>query len=268
MGSEALGDQNWEELIQRYNALVKACEAKHSHRKWWLHLEERTGPSKWFGVSFDRSSWRVSMWIEGATRHVATCEDEDSAGLVADAARVAMGLAPKNFPALWDSIKARVEAGENCDVPAAVAPVVFRGSVRVDGVTIGVSEAVSSLEAKIEKAIAKKSDIAEKPLFGFGFSKEVRDGLDAEGCKSIGHLAGANVDDATLHAVVAPGSTTSYARVKLWKLKSKAAGRLGVDIGALPTKQPAAKTSTKKRPAKHQCVRGGVANRSITWLSG
>ena len=135
------GDELREEAIRKYEELAEACEKKHGHRKWWLHSEKQNGPSKRFGVTFSKPSWIVRITIEGVTLHVATCECEDDAGLMADFARVADGREPKNFPEFWDSIKARVEASENGDVPAAVAPVVFRGSVRVDGVTIGVSEA-------------------------------------------------------------------------------------------------------------------------------
>ena len=271
---DAFADHNWEGSILRYEGLAEACEAAHNHRKWWLHRKERTGPSKWWGVGFERPSWVAYTYIGGVKLRVATCEDEDGAGLAADFARVALGLAPKNFPAFWDSIKAWVKAGENGVVPAA-APVVFRGSVRVDGVLIGVSEAVSSLEAEIKAAIAEKSDVAEELIRDVirGLKGKQADDLNDAGIHTVADLAGANVDDAAL--LEASGyNDARTARAKLWSWIGAAAKRFDVDIGALPkkprktSKPKAAKTSTKERPQAHQHVRDGVANCSIRWLSG
>ena len=267
--ADVVSDASWERSILRYEELAEACELAHGHRDWWLHYKERDGPSKWFGVTFHYSSWRARIMIEGVMRHVGTCEFEDEAGVVADFAVGADGRAPKNFPALWDSIKAWVEAKEKGCVPAAVAPVVFRGSVRVDGVTIGVSEAASALEAEISTAVTQKRAIAEGPLDGFKLSKDDLKGLAANSITNVGHLAGANVDDAALHAVVLPGSRAVDARKKLWRLIGLAANRLDVRVGVLPKKQRAAnKTSTRERPQAHQHVPDGVTNWSITWPSG
>jgi len=171
----ANADLMWERSALRYEGLAKACEDANGHRKWWL-CHTKKGPSKHWGVVFDKPSWAVRIVIEGAsgTRHVGTCEREDDAAIVADFARVADGREPKNFPEFWNSIKARVEAGENCDVPAAVAPVVFRGVVRVNGkapvgvaapeVAVAAPKAASPLAAEIKAAIAEKPEVAEESV--------------------------------------------------------------------------------------------------------
>ena len=316
MGGEDWGVLRWEESIRRYNALAEACEDANGHRKWWLHSEKPDGPSKWCGVRFKKPSWAANITIGGAYLHVATCECEDDAAIVADLALVADGREPKNFPEFWDSIKARVEASENGDVPAAVAPVVFRGSVRVDGVTIGVSEAASALEAKIKAAVAEKPEVAEESVAmvldaapvavaapeaappleakikaAIAEKPEIAaESLDPEafwrrpvelkpdqlgrlknaGITTVGGLALASVDEEKhVRAVTSSKDVTStQSRRVLWSKKSAAAERLDVDIGALPAKQKAAKTSTKERPLEHQRVPDGVANCSIRCFSG
>ena len=264
---EANADLIWEKSALRYEGLADACEAAHNHREWWLCHTEKSGPSKHWGVGFLKPSWAVRMAIEGVVLHVATCRCEDDAAIVADFARVADGRKPKNFPEFWDSIKARVEAGENSVVPA-VARVELRGVVRVNGAaSVGVSEAASSLAAKIKAAIASKSDLAEGPLDGFKLSKDELKGLAANDITNVGHLAGANVDDVALHAVVAAGARTSHARIKLWKLIGLAANRLDVRIGALPKMNGTGTKRTQERPKAHQRVPDGVAN-CYTWLIG
>ena len=126
------GDELRQEAIRKYEELAEACEKKHGHRKWWLHSEKQNGPSKWSGVVFDRPSWRANITIDGAYLHLGMCKCEGDAGLVVDFALVADGREPKNFPEFWDSIKARVEAGESGAVPA-VARVELLGDVRVNG---------------------------------------------------------------------------------------------------------------------------------------
>ena len=129
---DALGDLRWEESIRRYDALVAACADKHGHRKWWLDWKEPHGPSKHWGVDFQKPSWRAYIYIGGVKLYLGSCKCEDDAGLVVDFALVADGREPKNFPEFWDSIKARVEAGESGAVPA-VARVELLGDVRVNG---------------------------------------------------------------------------------------------------------------------------------------
>ena len=275
---EADGDLAWEMSIKRYDALVKACEAAHNHRKWWLCHTERYGPSKWFGVVLDGPSWRAYITIDGVKLHLGTCKCEDGAGLAADFARVAMGLAPKNFTAPWDSIKAWVEAGANGVVPAVVVPVALRCEFKVNGAASvdasDASEAASSPEAKIKDAIAKKPDVAaESAAMVLHTTKQVND-LGAVDIKTIADLARASVDEEKYVRAVSTAKKMSDARAFFWKLKGAAAKRLDVDIGALPAKQRAAKqraankTSTKERPKAHQDVRDGVANCSMRWLSG
>ena len=263
------GDELREEAIRKYEELAEACKKKHGHCKWWLHSEKQNGPSKRFGVTFSKPSWIVRITIEGVTLHVATCECEDDAGLMADFARVADGREPKNFPEFWNSIKARVEAGENCVVPAA-APVVFRGVVRVNGrASVGASEAASSIEAEIKSAIASKPDLAEVLLDvaewkrGFALKGQQVIDLRAAGITTIAGLALADVDKPEHVRAVTTNRDESQARAAFWSKKHAAAKRLGVKIGSLP-----AKTSRKERPPEHQRVPDGVANCSVPSLIG
>ena len=152
---DAYGDLNWEKSAVRWDALAVACKAEHGVEEWWRFYTQQYGPSKWMGVQFKKPSWVVQITIEGATRHVATCEFEDDAGLVADFALVALDREPKNFPEQFRLVEAWVEADKNGDVPA-VAPVVLRGVVRVNG--IGAAEArdaAAAVDDKIHKAVAK-----------------------------------------------------------------------------------------------------------------
>ena len=226
---EADGDLAWEMSILRYDALVKACEAAHNHRKWWLCHTARDGPSKWFGVVFHKPSWAVGIKVEGVSLHVGTCEDEDSAGHVADFARVALGLAPKNFPALWDSIKAWVEAKEKGGVPA-VELVELHG-IKVSAFTAKIKAAVDAADATVtQEGIAMflyRSNLAR-----WGDAPGWAENLAKKNIRTFADLARANMDD------VASASTTPEARA--WR----------------------------KKPAEHQRVRDCVANRSIPWLIG
>ena len=272
---EADGDLAWEMSIKRYDALVKACEAAHNHRKWWLCHTERKGPSKHWGVRFNKPSWAVDIRIDGVMLHLGTCKCEGDAGLAADFARVALGLAPKNFTAPWDSIKAWVEAGGNGVVPV-VERVELRGDVRVNGmVSVGASEAASSIEAEIKSAIASKPDLAEVlldvPEWKRGFPLKGQQVIDlrAAGITTVAGLALADVDKPEHVRAVTTNRDESQARAAFWSKKHAAAKRLGVKIGSLPAKQRAAKkTSTKERPQAHQRVPDGVANCSVPSLIG
>jgi len=272
---EADGDLAWEMSIKRYDALVKACEAAHNHRKWWLCHTERKGPSKHWGVRFNKPSWAVEIVIAGAYLHVATCECEDGAGLAADFARVALGLEPKNFTAPWDSVKAWVEAGGNGDVPA-VERVVLRGDVCVNGKeSVEAAEARDAAAAVEDKIAAKARDPRTRPWFYTDLS-DMRDVPRAEwmaalagvseDVETVGELATVDVFDEDI-TLAFTGRSDSSARRRLWRLKRDAADFLGVKIPKEVPEMPA-KTSTNERPREHQRVRDGVANRSITWLSG
>ena len=138
-------------------------------------------------------------------------------------------------------------------------------------VAVAAPEAASSLEAKIKAAIAKKPDIAAEPLDPeYHWHRPVELNADqlrrlkTAGITTVGDLALAKVDKPEHVQAV----STSGARKTFWSKKSAAAERLDVNIGALPAKRKAAKTSTKERPPEHQDVRDGVANCSIRWLSG
>ena len=235
MGGEDWGVLRWEESIRRYNALAEACEDANGHRKWWLHSEKPDGPSKWCGVRFKKPSWAANITIGGAYLHVATCECEDDAAIVADLALVADGREPKNFPEFWNSIKAWVEAGANGVVPAVVVPVALRCEFKVNGAaSVDASEAASSLEAKIKAAVAKKPDVAaESAAMVLHTTKQVND-LGAVDIKTIADLALASADEEKNLRAVSKTQRLSDARPVFWNLKSAAARRLGVNIGDLP----------------------------------
>ena len=271
---EADGDLAWEMSIKRYDALVKACEAAHNHRKWWLCHTERKGPSKHWGVRFNKPSWAVEIVIAGAYLHVATCECEDDAGLVADFALVAVGREPKNFPEFWDSVKAWVEAGGNGGVPAAVAPVVFRGDVCVNGKeSDAAAEARDAAAAVEDKIAAKARDSRTRPWFYTDLS-DMSDVTGAEwmaalagesdDVETVGDLAMVDVYDRDIVLALTGRSDTS-ARRRLWRMKRDAAYFLGVRI---PKEVPPPMQEPTERPAKHQRVPDGVANRFAPWLSG
>ena len=88
----------------------------------------------------------------------------------------------------------------------------------------------------------------------------------SEDVETVGELATVDVFDEDI-TLAFTGRSDSSARRRLWRLKRDAADFLGVKIPKEVPEMPA-KTSTKERPREHQRVRDGVANRSITWLSG
>ena len=88
--------------------------------------------------------------------------------------------------------------------------------------------------------------------------------FEKRGIKTVGDLARASVDEEKYVRVVSAAKDFSKAQASFWKLKRAAAARLDVEIGAVPPKQSVA----KPRPAKHQHVPDGVANRFVPWLIG
>ena len=274
---EAHSDYRWETSQLRYEGLADACEAKHNHREWWLEWKEPTGPSKCLGVKFQKPSWVANFTIGGAYLHVATCEREDDAAIVADFARVADGREPKNFPEFWNSIKARVEADENCDVPA-VARVELQGVVHVNPVrprgatTVAPLDAAALLEKKIAAALvdevkrdwynAELSEMSDEP--GSEWMADLPDHED--GPETVGELAEVAMDNKDLAMTLTGATRYGTARKTLWRWKGAAAALFGVyDIGTMPLLQD---LTTKERPPEHQRVPDGVTNCSITWLSG
>ena len=272
MSSDALGDVQWEESIRRYEALAQACADKHNHRDWWLCHTEPTGPSKYWGVRFNKPSWRVDIRIDGVMLHLGTCKCEGDAGLAADFARVALGLAPKNFTAPWDSIKAWVEAGGNGVVPV-VERVELRGDVRVNGmVSVGKSEAwdaLASAEKDIEEAIA--TDAVKRDWYYADLS-EMSDEPRAEWMASlagesddvetVGDLAMVDVFDKDILLALI-GRSDNSARRRLWRFKRDAANLLGVRIPREMPEKPG-----RERSPEHQRVPDGVANRFVAWIIG
>ena len=269
------GDELREEAIRKYEELAEACEKKHGHRKWWLHSEKQNGPSKWSGVVFDRPSWRANITIDGAFLHLGMCKCEGDAAIVADFARVARGLAPMNFTAPWDSVKAWVEAGGNGDVPA-VERVVLRGDVCVNGKeSVEAAEARDAAAAVEDKIAAKARDSRMRPWFYTDLS-DMSDVTGAEwmavlagesdDVETVGDLAMVDVFDTDIMLALT-GRSHGSARTRLWRFKRDAADFLGVKIPKEVPEMPA-KTSTKERPPEHRRVPDGVANCSVPSLIG
>lgn len=268
---DAYGDLNWEKSAVRWDALAVACKAEHGVEEWWRFYTQQYGPSKWMGVQFKKPSWVVQITIEGATRHVATCEFEDDAGLVADFALVALDREPKNFPEQFRLVEAWVEADKNGDVPA-VAPVVLRGVVRVNG--IGAAEArdaAAAVDDKIHKAVAKDkvkrdwyhtdlSDMSDVP----GAEWMAALAGESDDVETVGDLAMVDVFDKDIMLALT-GRSHGSARLRLWRFKRDAADFLGVTI---PKEVPTMPGRERERPAKHQRVPDGVANRFVPWLIG
>jgi hypothetical protein len=266
---DALGDLQWEGSIRRYNELAQACADKHGHRKWWLDWKEPQGPSKHWGVYFQSPSWRAYPPIGGVKLHLGTCKCEDDAGLVVDFALVALGLAPKNFPEFWDSIKARVEAGESGAVPA-VARVELLGDVhrkqhvaRVDRASVAavddkIHETVTKDEVKRNWYHTDLSDMSDVP--GAEWMAALAD--ESDDVETVGDLAMVDVFDKDIMLALT-GSSHSSARRRLWGFKRDAADFLGVEIPEEVPDKP-----RQERPAKHQRVPDGVANHFIPWLIG
>jgi hypothetical protein len=275
LSGEELGLLRWEGSIQRYEELAEACKKKHGHCKWWLCHTERKGPSKWCGVAFDRPSWRAYITIDGAYLHLGTCKCEGDAAIVADFARVARGLAPMNFTAPWDSVKAWVEAGGNGDVPA-VERVVLRGDVCVNGKeSVEAAEARDAAAAVEDKIAAKARDPRTRPWFYTDLS-DMRDVTGAEwmavlagesdDVETVGDLAMVDVFDTDIMLALT-GRSHGSARTRLWRFKRDAADFLGVKIPKEVPEMPA-KTSTKERPPEHRRVPDGVTNCSVPSLIG
>ena len=264
---DALGDLRWEESIRRYDALVAACADKHGHRKWWLDWKEPHGPSKHWGVDFQKPSWRAYIYIGGVKLYLGSCKCEDDAGLVVDFALVADGREPKNFPEFWDSIKARVEAGESGAVPA-VARVELLGDVhRKKHVTRVDRASVAAVDDKIHETVTKDevkrnwyhtdlSDMSDVP--GAEWMAALAD--ESDDVETVGDLAMVDVFDKDIMAALI-GHSHGSAQLRLWRFKHDAADFLGVEIPKEVPDKP-----RQERPAKHQRVPDGVANHFIPWL--
>ena len=278
VSGDALGDLNWEKSVARWEALAEACKAEHGVEEWWRFYTKREGPSKRWGVVFVKPSWRARIEIEGVTLHVGTCEFEDDAGLVADFARVALDREPKNFPEQFRLVEAWVKAGENGDVPAAVAPVELQGVVRVNGmVPVGESSEARAAAAAVEDEIAATAhDPRTRPLYftelskvsgaEWSFAKALA--LEKRGIKTVGDLALASVDEEKYVRAVSAAKDFSQARAFFWKLKRAAAASLDVEIGEKPPPPTKQSALTRERPPEHQRVPDGVANRFVPWLIG
>ena len=268
------GDELREEAIRKYEELAEACEKKHGHRKWWLHSEKQNGPSKWSGVVFDRPSWRANITIDGAYLHLGMCKCEGDAGLVVDFALVADGREPKNFPEFWDSIKARVEAGESGAVPA-VARVELLGDVhRKKHVTRVDRASVAAVDDKIHETVTKDevkrnwyhTDLSDmSDVTGAEWMAALAD--ESDDVETVGDLAMVDVFDKDILLALV-GRSDSSARRRLWRLKRDAADFLGVRIPKEVPEMPRKSTAVRELPQAHQDVRDGVANRSIPWLIG
>ena len=128
-------------------------------------------------------------------------------------------------------------AAEPAKKPAA--PPKKRGRPRkvVEGASaaeLGASAAASSLAAEIEAAIAKKPKLAAESIAMVLHKSKQVDGLCAAGITTVGGLALASVDEEKNLRAVSKAQRLSDARPVFWNLKSAAAKRLEVAIGALP----------------------------------
>ena len=111
-----------------------------------------------------------------------------------------------------------------------------RGRPRKSPVAVEEAEAAKqpSLEAEIKAAIAKKPKVAaESTAMILHTTKQVND-LGAVDIKTIADLALASVDKEKHLRAVSTNKRIREARPVFWNLKSAAAKRLDVDIGALP----------------------------------
>ena len=186
-----------------------------------------------------------------------------------DFALVADGREPKNFPEFWDSIKARVEAGESGAVPA-VARVELLGDVhRKKHVTRVDRASVAAVDDKIHETVTKDevkrnwyhtdlSDMSDVP--GAEWMAALAD--ESDDVETVGDLAMVDVFDKDI-MVALIGHSHGSAQLRLWRFKHDAADFLGVEIPKEVPDKP-----RQERPAKHQQVPDGVANRFVPWLTG
>jgi hypothetical protein len=271
------GDRNWEKSVARSDALAAACKAEHGVEEWWRFYTKTDGPSKRWGVGFHRPSWRarVVLKTDNVQLHLATCEFEDDAGLVADFALVALDREPKNFPEFWNSIKAWVEADENGNVPA-VAPVELLGDVRMNPVRPRDATTVADMAAAEDKIAAAATNPELRPLYftelskvsgaEWSFAKALA--LEKRDIKTVGDLALASVDEEKYVRAVSAAKDFRKARAFFWKLKRAAAARLDVELVEKPPPPTKQSALTRERPPEHQRVPDGVANRFVPWLIG
>ena len=246
-----------------------ACKAEHGVEEWWRFHTKPQGPSKHWGVVFHKPSWKARIKIDGTSLHLGTCEFEDDAGLVADFALVVAGREPKNFPEQFRLVEAWVEADKNGDVPA-VARVELLGDVhRKEHVTRVDRASVATVNDKIHETVTKDevkrnwyhtdlSDMSDVP--GAEWMAALAD--ESDDVETVGDLAMVDVFDKDIMAALI-GHSHGSAQLRLWRFKHDAADFLGVEIPKEVPDKP-----RQERPAKHQQVPDGVANRFVPWLTG
>ena len=247
-----------------------ACKAEHGVEEWWRFHTKPQGPSKHWGVVFHKPSWKARIKIDGTSLHLGTCKFEDDAGLVADFALVVAGREPKNFPEQFRLVEAWVEADKNGDVPA-VARVELLGDVkkkkrpvtRVDRASVAavndkIHETVTKDEVKRNWYHTDLSDMSDVP--GAEWMAALAD--ESDDVETVGDLAMVDVFDKDIMAALI-GHSHGSAQLRLWRFKHDAADFLGVEIPKEVPDKP-----RQERPAKHQQVPDGVANRFVPWLTG
>ena len=247
-----------------------ACKAEHGVEEWWRFHTKPQGPSKHWGVVFHKPSWKARIKIDGTSLHLGTCEFEDDAGLVADFALVVAGREPKNFPEQFRLVEAWVEADKNGDVPA-VARVELLGDVKkkkearhardrasVAAVNDKIHETVTKDEVKRNWYHTDLSDMSDVP--GAEWMAALAD--ESDDVETVGDLAMVDVFDKDIMAALI-GHSHGSAQLRLWRFKHDAADFLGVEIPKEVPDKP-----RQERPAKHQQVPDGVANRFVPWLTG
>ena len=174
---------------------------------------------------------------DGGSAYEIAWDDEDSSNTI-PASRVR--AAPLTVDV--DAATARDTSPPAVVTPRAAPPVEQgrkprkRGRPRKSPTAVEEAEAAEqpSLEAEIKAAIAKKPKVAaESTAMVLHTTKQVND-LGAVDIKTIEDLALASVDKEKHLRAVSKTQRIREARPVFWNLKSAAAKRLNVDIGALP----------------------------------
>ena len=239
-------NHRWEQSKQRYYDLAQAHAALGRTGHWTDAYPEKYGPSKEWGVKYEKPSWRAYITTCDGQLHLGTYADEAYAGRVVDVARVYLRLEPKNDLALWKQMVAW-EAKPEGAMPFEPARAALPGAVtavRVDTVSV-LADKTSPVEVEIAAAVAAKPSIPVGTFLnrsGLGYTAKnaaLFKDLAAAGICTVGDLACANVNCDALIAIF--GSCTSVhataaARKRLGEWKRAAAALFDVKFD-LPRKQ-------------------------------
>ena len=254
----------------RFEALEKADVKAGGDGQWWLR-REGYGPSRFTGVGRRWASWRVQIRVDGATQHLALCENDEDAARLYDYMLVLFhGEAPKNFPEeLWPGFVEWVEAGGQGDVPPELHKAAAHALRRVGPVKVTVSEETakaslaeaSSVEAEIADAVAANPTMAETDLADVQLKCMKKSVWDAalQRCtypaierlrkgqvRTVGDLALVDVDEDRTMALTGQDKHGA-ARRELWTLKRAAALQFIEKLALKPPKKNGNGRAEKKR---------------------